>query len=396
MADTPMHVVVAGGGVAGLEAVLALHDLAGERVRLELIAPESDLVLNALSTAEAFGIDHVRRHAVQSVMPRRAVQTRHDRLVSVDPDRRTASLAGGQTSYDALVLAPGGRPRPAYRAAITFGAGPDDGGFADLLRRVRKGDARSVAFVVPPDTLWALPLYELALMTAAVARRSVGEDAELTLVTPEPAPLAIFGTQGISAVDQLLDEADVVFRGGARADVPARGVVAVDGVAELRVDDIVSLPLIDGPRIAGLPADEGGFLPVDDHGRVHGVEHVYAAGDATDFPIKQGGLACQQADAVAEHIAAQMVDGLDPQPFRPVLRGKLLTGRGAHYLRHAAGRPREGLARDLELWWPPTKVSGRYLSRTLAQLEGADAERAQPRADEGISVEVPVEPLPPR
>ena len=35
------------------------------------------------------------------------------------------------------------------------------------------------------------------------------------------------------------------------------------------------------------------------------LEAVYAAGDATDFPIKQGGLATQQADAVAERIAAR-------------------------------------------------------------------------------------------
>jgi sulfide:quinone oxidoreductase len=227
-------------------------------------------------------------------------------------------------------------------------------------------------------------------MTAAVVRAAGAEDVELTLVSPEPAPLAIFGTAGIDAVDQLLGDAEVEFRGMARAEVPEPGVVLVDGEPLLRADDVVALPLIDGPRVPGLPADEHGFLPVDSHGRVGVLDQVYAAGDATDFPIKQGGLACQQADAVARHIAAQVVEGLEAEPFRPVLRGKLLTGRGAHYLRHAAGRPREGAASALELWWPPTKVSGRYLSRTLAHLEGPDAERAQPRADEGIAVDIPV------
>jgi len=391
-ARSPLHVVVAGGGVAGLEAILALTDLAGDRVRTTLIAPESELVVKALWTAEPFGVDRARRHAVRSVTSALPVEGRHDRVLSVDPAGRTVALGAGEMAYDVLVLAPGGRPRPAYPAAITFGAGPDDGRFADLLRRVRKGDAASVAFVVPPGNLWPLPLYELAVMTAGVARRSTRQDVELTLVTPEPAPLAIFGTQGIDAVDELLSAADVVFRGMARARVATRGVVTVDGQFELRADDVVSLPLTDGPAIPGVPADEHGFLPVDEHGRVRGVEHVYAAGDATDFPIKQGGLGCQQADAVAEHIAAQVVEDIEPQPFRPVLRGKLLTGSGARYLRHAAGSPRRDAASDLELWWPPTKVSGRYLSRTLAHLEGAEAELPQPAADDGILIDTPVSP----
>jgi sulfide:quinone oxidoreductase len=389
-APAPLHVVVAGGGVAGLEAILALDDLAGDRVRIELVAPEPELVVKALWTAEPFGVDRARRHAVHALTDPLAVRTRQDRLLRVDPAARTAALEHAEVGYDVLVLAPGGRPRPAYPAALTFGAGPDDGGFSELLARVAAGEARSVAFVVPPGNLWPLPLYELALMTAASAPRGGG--VELTLVSPEPAPLAVFGTQGSDAAGRLLDAAGVTFRGLTLADVPADGVVAIDGPPELRADAVVSLPRIEGPAVRGLPADDDGFLAVDEHGRVRGVEDVYAAGDATDFPIKQGGLACQQADAVAEHVAARVVDGLVPQPFRPVLRGKLLTGRGAYYLRHAAGRPREDVASDLELWWPPTKVSGRYLSRTLARLEGADAEEAQAAREEGVVVDVPVSP----
>jgi sulfide:quinone oxidoreductase len=394
-APAPLHVVVAGGGVAGLEAVLALHDLAGDRVRLELIAAQPELVLKAVSTGAAFGVEHLRRHPVASVLPS-DVHRREETLLGVDPARRVVMLENGETSYDALVLAPGGRPRTAYPAAHTFTPDPGDRRLAALLGRLRAGQARSVAFVVPPGTFWPLPLYELALMTAAAARGSGNEEVELTLVSPEPAPLAIFGTAGIDAVDGLLGEAGVVFRGMARAEVPEPGVVVVDGEVLVRADDVVALPVIEGPRIPGVPTDEHGFVPVDSHGRVGLLDHVYAAGDATDFPIKQGGLACQQADAVARHIAAQVLEGFEPEPFRPVLRGKLLTGRGAHYLRHAAGRPRDDVASDLELWWPPTKVSGRYLSRVLTHLEGADAERAQPGAKEGISVEMPVEPLPRR
>ena len=90
---------------------------------------------------------------------------------------------------------------------------------------------------------------------------------------------------------------------------------------------------------------------------------VYAAGDGTNFPIKQGGLATQQADAVAEAIAAEVGAPVEPEPFRPVLRGLLLTGGDDRFLRHAvAGGGGEGEVAAHTLWWPPTKIAGRYLA----------------------------------
>ena len=124
--------------------------------------------------------------------------------------------------------------------------------------------------------------------------------------------------------------------------------IGLDGT--LDVDRVVALAHLEGPRLAGLPTDARGFIPVDEHGRVPGVDAVYAAGDATDRPIKHGGLACQQADAVAAHVAAVAGAPVDALPYRPVLRGRLLTG------------PRE-------LWWPPARVSGRYLAPYL-ELNG--------------------------
>ena len=90
------------------------------------------------------------------------------------------------------------------------------------------------------------------------------------------------------------------------------------------------MPRLVGPSLRGIPAERDGFIHTDPHGRVPGLEDVFAAGDATTFPVKQGGLAAQQADAVAEAIAASVGADIDPQPFRPILRGTLLTGgRGA-------------------------------------------------------------------
>ena len=129
----------------------------------------------------------------------------------------------------------------------------------------------------------------------------------------------------------------------------------------------IALPRAAARKIAGLPEDERGFVPVDEHGRVPALDDVWAAGDATAFEIKQGGLAAQQADAAARSIAARAGADVDPEPFRPVLRGVLLTGRGRRWIRRELETAGDhGEAQRRALWWPPTKVAGDYLAPYLA------------------------------
>jgi hypothetical protein len=57
---------------------------------------------------------------------------------------------------------------------------------------------------------------------------------------------------------------------------------------------------------------------------------------------------------------------VEPQPFRPVLRGVVLTGRGSAWIRRELeGRDTEGDVQRHALWWPPTKIAGRYLAPYL-------------------------------
>jgi sulfide:quinone oxidoreductase len=95
---------------------------------------------------------------------------------------------------------------------------------------------------------------------------------------------------------------------------------------------------------------------------------VFAAGDATDFPVKHGGLATQQADAAAESIAQLAGVEITPEPFNPTLHGFLLTGDRPLFLRVllSGGHGQTSEASTEELWWPPTKIVGRYLAPYLA------------------------------
>jgi sulfide:quinone oxidoreductase len=168
---------------------------------------------------------------------------------------------------------------------------------------------------------------------AATELRDRGIEPEITIVTPEPAPLWVFGEYASGAVAELLMERGIAVRVGARAPSVRKGVLELAEGPGVVADRVIALPRLVGPAIAGLPHGAHGFIPVDAHGRVPEVPDVFAAGDATTFPLKQGGLACQQADVAAEAIAADLGVAVTPAPFRPVMRGLLLTGGAPLYLR---------------------------------------------------------------
>ena len=377
----PAHVVIAGGGIAGVEALLALRDLAGDRVRITLVAPEAELEMKPMRVATPFSAGHVTRYPLADL----AGDGLHSgALDSVDGENHRIRLTNGETiDYDALVVAVGARSRAAFSHALTFGVEAGGATLGDVVRDLEEGYSHSVAFVVPSGVSWPLPLYELALMTAAEVRGMGMRDPEITIVTPEDTPLAIFGPAASDAVAELLREAGIGFRGGVYADAVGGGHLTLQpGGEELRVERVVSIPVLDGPGIEGLPATPEGFIPIDEHARVRGCEDVYAAGDGADFAVKQGGIGCQQADAAAAHIASRAGAPVEPAPFRPVLRGKLMTGRGEEFLRHRlSGGEGPGEASDIQLWWPPTKVSGHYLSQYVSYEDA--------RAD-GQAVEVEV------
>jgi sulfide:quinone oxidoreductase len=271
---------------------------------------------------------------------------------------------GSVLEYDFLVVCVGGRFVPAFDEAITFPSeelfNPDD-----LLDRAAETDHR-LAFIVPHGVTWSLPLYEIALMTQRRAAQR-GIDVKLAIITPESRPLAVFGPTAGSAVEELLRGRGIdLLLGSTVRSLGPDGIRLSPGDRALGPAQAISLPLMEGPAIEGLPSDDHGFIPVDDHSRVKGAPDVLAAGDGTSFPIKQGGLATQQADSAAEEIAHRIGAAPEPEPFRPVLRGKVLTGEESLNLRsEIAGGGGEGEASLDALWWPPQKISARYLAPLL-------------------------------
>jgi sulfide:quinone oxidoreductase len=207
-------------------------------------------------------------------------------------------------------------------------------------------------------------MYELALLTA-VHLADAGADVELTVATPEQRPLQLFGPAASQSVAEQLEAHGIRLWTDTIPSRVEEGFLQFVGTGHIEVDRVVALPRIEGPRLPGVPHDSNGFVPTDAHARVRGVHDVYAAGDLTDFPLKQGGLAAQEADAAAEAIAAAAGANIVPRPFAPVLRGLMLTGLTPRYMETELGSLDSQL--DTEpLWWPPAKIAGRYLGPFLA------------------------------
>ena len=360
--------LIAGGGVAGIEAALALRDLAADRVELKLLAPNSEFLYRPMTVREPFSFGEAERYPLREAVGYVGGELIEDRLAAVDAAARTVRTeSGAELRYDALILGLGADIRPRYEHALTIDDRQLDEQLHGLIQDVEEGYVKRLAFVVPPRMGWPLPVYELALMTARRAD-DMNISIQISLVTPEDAPLAVFGDGVCEAVTKLLAENRIEVLTSSYAEIPTGGVIEISpGDRRLEVQRVVALPELVGPSLAGLPEAADGFIPVDPHCQVRGVERVYAAGDSMEFPIKQGGLAAQQADAAAEAIAALAGAPIDPKPFHPEIRGMLLTGGRPLYMRAhiTGGHGFHSEVSEEPLWTPPAKIAAKYLAPYL-------------------------------
>lgn len=376
--------MIVGGGVAALEAMLALREFAGERVEVELHAPGREFAYRPLLVGKPFGtgkiidfdLDELARHAGAAFY--------RDSVVAVEPDHHQILTHDGEkVPYDYLLFCPGAEPQAAVAGAETFWGLGDEGDVSRLIRGLRAGELRRLAFAIPGGVSWSLPIYELALMTEADLAAAGIRDAKLTVVSPEDIPLGIFGVRAGEHVRELLGQRGIELITDAHPQSFENGLLHIAPGDPVEADAVISAPRLEGRRVAGIPCDELGFVAVDEHNRVIGVEKIFAAGDVTSFPVKQGGLAAQQADTVAEAIAADL--GLRPtaRPFDPILRGVLWTGAQPQYLYGmlSGGHGETSVFSEKPLWEREGKIVGQYLAPFLSAIPGVERPGDQSGAD---------------
>jgi sulfide:quinone oxidoreductase len=358
------RVLIAGGGIGALAAALALREHAPPGHELTLLSPGPELVLAPESVLEAVGGPPAARYALDAIADDLGAALVPDVLEAVDiAARRAGTREHGLLGYDALLVAVGARPGPALPGALRFAGGRDAPALREALDALPP--RARVVFATGAGVGWTLPLYELALLTAARH-----PDADVSVATPEPRPATVFGAAASREVAHRLAEAGVHLHAGVLPESVDGGAVWLAEGGSLEADLVVALPQPAGPAIPGLPADAHGFLPVDRYGRVEGAPAVWAAGDATARPLKQGGLAAQQADVAARSIAAGLGGDVTPVPYEPALRGVLLTGGDPRFLRRSAHSSVPSAASDHPLWSAPGKVADGRVARYLAAHEG--------------------------
>jgi len=368
------RVIIVGGGVAAMEAALALHELAPGQAQVSVLAPNEQLVYRPMTVREPFAYEPASRYELEPIVRDAGATLIADELEWIDPEQQVVhTRTGAQLPYDALLLALGAKARARYEHALTIDDRRLDETLHGVIQDVETGYVKSLAFVSPGRIPWQLPLYELALMTAG---RAYDMDVELaiTIVTPEDSPLAIFGATASSAVAELLERAHIKTINSAYAEVPRAGEIEINpGDRHLRVDRVIALPELYGPGVRGIPLSEHGFIRVDQYGRMLEGGPIYAAGDAIDFAVKHGGLASQQADVAAESIAALAGAPVTPKPFHPVIHGMLLTGDKPVYLtaKITGGHGFSSELSDTPTWSPPMKVAAKYLAPYLDALDHA-------------------------
>jgi sulfide:quinone oxidoreductase len=370
------RVVIAGAGVAGLEALLAVRRLAPDDVEAVLVAPTEHFRQRAMQVEQPFGGGGgARRFALSSIARDAGARHLRDGLLAVEPERRQVRLHSGERlRYDSLLLALGAIPYPAFAHGVSFDREHDAEPFDELLEDIDAGFVGHVAVVVPQQVAWTLPAYELALSIVRFGAGPGDRRVRVTLVTHEREPLAAFGATASRVVAGVLDEAGIELHVGTEP-VVVHDTALVVRDRWLTAARILALPRLAGPRTRGVPTDRFGFVEVDEHGAVRGLDGVYAAGDGTAGTVKQGGLAAQQADAAVAHLLWRAGLGPRPEPPRHVLRGVLRTPRGVLHLEAQLGGAHAGhgsIASWKQLWPAPGRVASKWLA---AYLEGTPPDR---------------------
>lgn len=366
------RVLIVGGGVGALEAAIALDDLAGDRAEVEIFSPREDFVYRPFAVTEPYGASHGMRYDMEQLAERCGASFHRASIGSVDGEaRRARTHDGEEVAYDYLIVASGTRLLAGVSGAVTFWGVADDPDVNEVIAGLRHGELKRVAFTMPGGAGWTLPLYELALLAGREISKA-GVETGLVIVTPEDAPLGVFGRAAAERVGELLADRGIEVFTRATPVKFLDGRLTVSPSASIAADAVVSLPRLEGRQIGGVLHDLDGFVRVDERFRIQGMQRAFAVGDVTQFPVKQGGLATQQADVAVEEIAAELGCDVPGQGFDPMLRGVLWTGAEPLYLSGplAGGHGESSAATETPPWegGENGKLVGRYLTPFLADF----------------------------
>lgn len=324
-------IVVLGGGFGGLEAAFHLRHKLGNQVDLTLVSDSAYFTFKPGTIYIPFGEDPENfRLSLDRPLKRKNIRFVHGIALEIEPVAQRVETSHGPIFYDYLIVATGAGVDPieipgfkdhahsiwTVQQMLRLGDA-----FERLVDSARAGEKPRLLFVAPKQAQHLTPLYEMALMADTwLTEKGVRTDLELTWATAEGQFLEAFGPRLHHMVEQEFDRRNIDGFTGQELVRVDPGQVHFANRGLLPFELLVGMPpSIAMQRYPTMPTDARGFLKVEpDSRRVLYQERIYAVGDGSDFPVKQAVLALLQADAAADHIAAEIL-GTQPQiQFRPI------------------------------------------------------------------------------
>lgn len=365
-----VKILIAGSGPGALEATLALSQSEHLTADISLISPQIEFVYRPNIVMEPFGVVNIARYSVGEIIRHPGVQQWQGVIERVDPAAGKAwSPEGDEFEFDAMIVATGTTPRADLPApAITVGTPGSMDELKRVVAEIDAGEIRNVVFTKPASASYGLPMYELALMAADRVLKQSEQQIAVAVVTPESAPLEIFGAENSLQVAHLCSELGVLVRTSNSVAAFDGSTLTLAGGEEVAVDRLVALPLLEPVVPEGVPAGPNGFVEVDEHQLVAGTENIYAVGDITDFPLKQGGLASEAADAAAEAIEARHGSRESATAFSGETAGILLTTQTRLMMRARIGEDGSQSLPVEQPTGPVQKIASRLLAQRLEEL----------------------------
>ncbi|MFC1597091.1 NAD(P)/FAD-dependent oxidoreductase [Planctomycetota bacterium] len=382
------RVVVLGGGFAGLESAFYLRWKLKDKAQLTLVSDREYFLFKPNTIYVPFGEDPEKfKIHLDKPTKRRDIGFVHGHVREIDPNAKKVQADGKKLDYDYLIVATGADMRPEEvpgfkEHALTVWT-PEDmlrlrDGFKRLLEKALAGERQRLLFLVPPNNRCSGPLYEIVMMTDTWLRRQKGRDkVEITWTTFEEGYIQAFGPRLNTVVTDEFEERKITGLKGFVVTSVEPGVVHYQNGEKREFDLLVSFPpYIASQEYPVFPHDDRGFVEVEaDSRRVKGHANVFAVGDAADFPVKQAYLALLQADAAADHLAAEIEGKSAEVNFEPMsmcVMEELNKATFAQVPLKYTGDPSKPVAVDLEdaehykvgvspLWRVGKKVLGLYL-----------------------------------
>lgn len=317
------RIVIVGGGLAGVEAAIYLRDSLGDRAQTTLITAQDTFVFRPYQAYIPFGLtpDHIQLD-LRSIAAAHAFSLVTGHVDGIRLHQQVIEFGGQSIDYDYLIIATGAsavsEPIPGLAQAHAIWSESDmmnlRSRFRRLLTEARSGSRRRLLFLVPPHSAWTGPVYEMAFMTDTwLYWNDVRRSFDIQIATPELSYVEALGAEMHHAVAQDLERRSIEGLLGRRAVRVEANVVHFDDDTQAEFDVLIAGASYEGnPPGPGLPTDDRGFIQTRLLSRkVVGFEHVYAVGDGSDYPVKQGYLALVQADTAAEDICAR-IEGRAP------------------------------------------------------------------------------------